>query len=230
MIESIVKFRAKSQLCVFVEAPNRGGLPDGDIGVELSGTGDDALTCIAVTRRAIGADGRNVTNRRVIKPASQMRAGAAWSQEVVIGGARANRDGGRSGKAINRAAFFVSESHRRSTLHDDDSRNRPATRRGADEIISPHAGYIVTEVGNHTVPAIEARGGPVQGKISLVVVNRGVGFSLGEGVSELKTEAARDLLPQCGLRALVPRGSEILVRQQSCGRVADDGDAQSGVE
>src|SRR5437763_16304385 len=101
-----------------------------------------------------------------------MSAGDARSQEVVIGCARAKRDGGRSGKAVNGAAFFVSESHGRSTLHDHDSGDGPATRRRADKIISLHAGQIVTEVGNHAVPAIEARGGPVQSKISLIVVNR----------------------------------------------------------
>ena len=49
MVKRVVELRAESQRRVFAEPAHRGRLANGDIGIELSGPGDDALTRVSIS-------------------------------------------------------------------------------------------------------------------------------------------------------------------------------------
>src|SRR5438270_7688985 len=49
MVKRVVELRAESQCRVFAEPTHRGRLANGDIGIELAGPGDDALTRVSIS-------------------------------------------------------------------------------------------------------------------------------------------------------------------------------------
>src|SRR5437879_1609113 len=127
----------------------------------------------------------------------QSRAGSTGGYQISVCRAWAKGDCRGSRETIDRASFAVGQRHRRSTLDDDNSGNRPATQQGALKSVGAEAGQIVAEVRDQAVSAIEIGATPIQIEVPLIVVNGGIGFGLGEGISNLKSHAMRKGLSQC---------------------------------
>src|SRR5467141_2055906 len=230
VIEGIVELRTERQLCVFPEAPDRGRFADRKIRIKLSRSVDDALTGISIAQRPVGPDGGSSTNGRRINPIMQSRAGSTGGYQISVCRAWAKSDCRGSREAIDRASFAVGQRYRCSTLHNNNSGNRPAAQQGALKSVGAEAGQIVAEVGDQTVSAIEIGAAPIQIEVPLIVVNRGIGFGLGKGISKLKSHAVGNLLSECRLFAMVPAATEKLVCKQARRCLPDDGDAQVGID